>query len=263
MAGDRSVCTALLPASPVIRTRYHRADDNITLLSPTLDSRNRQHQIPLCRSNVHLVAKDTSVQAHTRHTCEVRRQISISYSHPQYGIHLRTSIPTGGRTDLTPTNPSNTPIQTTNQILPDIQPGASTTHLMIRLGGNPKQKYSRTTRTQSLRNRMIIRLPGNPLERLKSISKNAEICARTHGLPLLLQKVSNLHLGSLRGKSQRRGLTITFRMVSQTRHPSAIPLCIRWRIFSDTWIRRARICNGWMDMWRKVREHYHSSIGMS
>ena len=167
-------------------------------------------------------------------------------------------------TDLsTPTNPSNTPIQTTNQILPEIQPVVSTTHLMIRLSGNPKQKYSRATRTQSLRNRMIIREPGKPLERLKSISKNAGICARAHWLPLLLQKVSNLHLCSLRAKSQRRGLTITFRMVSQTRHPSAVPLCIRWRIFFDTWIRIARICNGWRDMWRTVREHYHCSIGMS
>jgi len=42
---------------------------------------------------------------------------------------------------------------------------------------------------------------GNPVERLKSISKNAGICARTHGLRLLLHKVSNLHLGSLRAKS--------------------------------------------------------------
>jgi len=54
-----------------------------------------------------------------------------------------------------------------------------------------------------------------------------------------------------------------FRMVSETRHPSAIALCIRWRIFSDTWIRIARICNCWRDMWRTVREHYHSSIGTS
>ena len=201
------------------------------------------------------------MHAHTRHTCEVLMQILISYSHPPYGIHLRTSLLTGGPTYLMPTNPSNTPIQTTNQILPEIQPVVSATHLMIRLAGNLKQKYSRTTRTQSLRNRRIIRAPGNPLERLKSIWKNAEICARTHGLHLLLHKVSNLHLGSLRAKSQRRGLTITFRMVSETRHPSAIALCICWRIFSYTWIRRARICNGWRDMWRTVREHYHSSIG--
>jgi len=70
-------------------------------------------------------------------------QISISYSYAPYGIHLRTSLPTGEPTYLTPTNPSNTPIQTTNQILPEIQPVVSATHLMIRLGGNPKQKYSR------------------------------------------------------------------------------------------------------------------------
>jgi len=104
---------------------------------------------------------------------------------------------------------------------------------------------------------------GKPLERLKSIRKNAGICARTHGLCLLLHKVSNLPLGSLRAKSQRRVLTITFRMVSETGHPSAIALCIHWRMFSDTWIRIARICNGWWDMWRTVREHYHSSIGTS
>ena len=102
---------------------------------------------------------------------------------------------------------------------------------------------------------------GKPLERLKSIRKNAGICARTHALRLLLHKVSNLHLGLLRGISQRRRLTITFRMVSETRHPSAIALCILWRIFSDTWIRIARICTGWRDMWRTVREHYHSCIG--
>jgi len=69
---------------------------------------------------------------------------------------------------------------------------------MIRLGGNPKQKYLRTTRTQSLQNRKIIRGPGKPLERLKSIRQNAGICARTHELRLLLHKVSNLDLGSFR-----------------------------------------------------------------
>jgi len=85
---------------------------------------------------------------------------------------------------------------------------------------------------------------GNPLERLKSLRKNAGICARTHGLRFLLHKVSNLYLGSLRAKSQRRKLTITFRRVSETGHPWALALCIRWRIFSDTWICIARICNG-------------------
>jgi len=175
-------------------------------------------------------------------------QISISYSHPPYGIHLRTSLPTGGPTYLKPTNPSNTPIQTTNQILPGIQPVVSATHLMIHLGGNTKHKYSRTTRTQSLRNRRIIRAPGKPLERLKTIRKNAGICARPHGLRLLLHKVANWHLGSLRAKSQRGGLTITFRMVSETQHPSAIAVCIRWRIFSHTWICIARIWNGRRDM---------------
>jgi len=192
--------------------------------------------------------KETSVQAHTRYTCEVLMQISISYSHPRYRIHLRTSLPMGGPTYLTPPNPSNTPIQTRNQILPEIQPVVSATPQIIRLGGNPKQKYSRTTRTQSLRNKRIIREPGKPLERLKSIRKNAGICARTNGLRLLLHKVSNLHLGSLRAKSQRHGLTITFRMVSETRHPSAIALCIRCRIFSNTWICIAPICNGWRDI---------------
>jgi len=108
-----------------------------------------------------------------------------------------------------------------------------------------------------------IRAPGKPLERLKSISKNAGVCARTHGLRLLLHKVSNLPLGLLRAKSQRRALTITFRMISEIRHPSAITLCIRWRSFPDIWIRIARICNGWRDMWRTVREHYHASIGTS
>ena len=75
---------------------------------------------------------------------------------------------------------------------------------------------------------------GNPLEWLNSISKNAWICARTNGLRLLLHMVSNLHLGSLRSKSQRRGLTIAFGMVSEIRHPSAIALSIPWRIFSDS-----------------------------
>jgi len=112
-------------------------------------------------------------------------------------------------------------------------------------------------------NRTIIRTPGKLLVRFKSIRKNAEICARTHGLRLLLHKVSNLHLGSLRAKSQRPGLTITFRMVSETRHLLAIALCIGWRIFSDTWIPIARICHGWRDMWRTVREHNHSSIRTS
>jgi len=155
-------------------------------------------------------------------------QISISYSHPPYGIHRRTSLRTGGASYLTPTNQSNTLILNTNQILPEIPPVVSATHLIIRLGGNPKQKYSSTTHTQSLRNRRIILVPGKPLERLQSISKTAGIWARTHGLRLLLHKVSKLHHGSLRAKSHRGGLTITFRMVSETRHPSAIALCIRW-----------------------------------
>jgi len=140
---------------------------------------------------------------HLRNTCEVCMQIAILYSHPPYGIHLRTSLPTGGPTYLTPTHLSNTLILTRNQILPEIQPGVSGTHLMIRLGRNPKQNYSRTTCTQTLRNRRIIRAPGKLLERLKSIRKNAGICARTHVLCLLLHKVSNLHCGSLRAKSQR------------------------------------------------------------
>jgi len=175
-------------------------------------------------------------------------QIAISYSHPPYGIQVRTSLPTGGRTYLTPSNRSNTPILNTNQILPEIQQVVRATYLMIHLAGNAKQRYLRTTSTQSLRNWRIIRAPGKPLERLKSIRKNAGICGRTHGLRLVLHQVSNLHLGSLRAKSQRRGLTITFRMVSETRDPSALALCIRWRIFSDTWIRIARICTGWRDM---------------
>jgi len=116
-------------------------------------------------------------------------------THIHHTESLPRSLPTGGPTYLTPTHPSITPIQTTNQILPEIQPVVSATHLMIRLGRNPKQQYSRTTRTQSLRNRRITRAPWKPLERLTSIRKNAEICARTHGLRLLLNKVSNLHLG--------------------------------------------------------------------
>jgi len=203
-----------------------------------LTSRRRQHHTTITRTGLPKSAapnsimpvkcsfcrKDTSVQAHMRHTCAVPMQISISYSHPPYGIHLRMSLPTGEPTSLTPMNQSNTPIQTTNQILPEIQAVVSATPLMIRLGGNLKQKYSRTTRTQSLWNRRIIWAPGKPFERLKSIRKNAGICVRSHGLLLLLHKVSNLHLGSLRTKSQRRGLMIPFRMVSETRHPSAIAL---------------------------------------
>jgi len=198
----------------------------MTLLSPTLDSRNRRRRILLCRSNVHFVAKDTSVQAHTRCTCEVPLQIFISYSHPPYRIHLRMSLPTRGPTYMTRANLSNTLILTTNQLRPDIQPVVSATHLMIRLGTNPKQMYSRTTRTQSLQNRRIIWGPRKPLKRLKSIRKNAGICARTHVLCFPLHKVSNFTLSSLRVMSHRRGLTITFRMVSETRHPSAIALCI-------------------------------------
>ena len=45
---------------------------------------------------------------------------------------------------------------------------------------------------------------GNPLERLQSVRKNSGICVRTHGLLLLLYKVSNLDLDLLRAKSQRR-----------------------------------------------------------
>ena len=188
-------------------------------------------------------------------------QISILYAYPAYRIHLRTSLPTGGPTYLAPTTPSNTPIQTTNQILPDIQPVVSATHVMIRSCGNPKQKYAKTTRTQSLQKTRIIGALGRPVERLKSIRKNAGICAGTHVLHLLLSKVSTIDLGSLRAKWQRGGFTLTLRMVSETRHPSAIPLCLRWTIFSDTWIRIAGICNGWRDMGRMVREDYHSSIG--
>jgi len=159
------------------------------------------------------------VQAHTRHTCGVRMQISISYLHPPYGIHLRTSLPTWEPSSLTPTNPFNTPILTTNQILPEIQPVVIARHLMIRLRGNMKQKYSRTRCTQSLRNRRIICPPVKPLETLNRRKMNAGICARTPGLLLLVHKVSHLHLGSLIAKSHRRALTITFRMVLETRHP--------------------------------------------
>jgi len=42
------------------------------------------------------------VQAHTRHTCEVRIQISISYSHPPYGI--LADVLTNGWTDLSDAN---------------------------------------------------------------------------------------------------------------------------------------------------------------
>jgi len=55
-----------------------------------------------------------------------------------------------------------------------------------------------------------MRAPGKPLERVDSIRKNAGICAKTHGLRLLPHKVSNLHLGSFRAKSQRGRLTIIF-----------------------------------------------------
>jgi len=51
---------------------------------------------------------------------------------------------------------------------------------------------------------------GKLSERLNSTRKNAGICARTHGLCLLLHKASNLHLVSLRAKSPRCGLMITF-----------------------------------------------------
>ena len=152
----------------------------------------------------------------TRYTCEVHMQISISYSYPADGVQLRTFLPTGELTSLTPTNLSNTMSLTTNQIMVEIEPVVTMTYLIIRLGGNPKLKGSRTTRSQWLRNRRNIRAPGKPLETLKSKRKKAGICARTPGLLLLVHKVSNLHLGSLRANSQRRGLTITFGMVSET-----------------------------------------------
>jgi len=104
---------------------------------------------------------------------------------------------------------------------------------------------------------------GKPLERLQSILKNTGICARTHRYCLPMHKVSNLHLGSLRAKSQTHGSTITFRMVSETRHQSAIALGICWRIYSDPWILIARICQGLKDMLKTVRDYYPSYIGMS
>ena len=205
------------------------------------------------------------MQAHTRHTCESRMRISISYSHPSYAIHLWTSLSTVGPAFLTPTNRSSNLIRTTNQILPEIQPVMSATHLMIRLCTSLIRKHSthRRAHPQSLQNRRIIRAPGKPLERSEATWKNAVICVRNHGHPFLVRKLSNLHLGSLRAKSQKRGLTNTSLLVSETPHRSVIAPCTRWRIISDTWIRMPHIYNSLKDMLRMVREHYHSSIRTS
>ena len=155
------------------------------------------------------------MQAHTRHTCESCMQISILYSHPSYAIHLQTSLTTVQLAILTPTNRSSNRIRTTNQILPEIQPVMSMTHLMIRLCTSLIRKHTTrsTVHPQSLQNRRIIRAPRKPLERAEASWKNAVICARIHGLHFLVRKLSNLHLGSLRAMSQRRGLMNTSLLV--------------------------------------------------
>jgi len=170
--------------------------------------------------------------------------IVLSYSHPLYGIHLRTSLLTGGLTYLTPTNPSNSPILTTNQVLPETQPCSEHDAPDDTLKWDPKTEVHEDNTYQVGDEQGDYPGAGKLLGRLKSTRKNAGVCARTHGLHLLVHKVLKVHLGSIRAKAQRCGLTITFRIVSETRHPSAIALCILWRIFSNPWIRIARICNG-------------------
>ena len=69
--------------------------------------------------------------------------------------------------------------------------------------------------------------PEKQLETSMDLSKNAAICARTHGLHLLVRRVSNLHLGSLKVNLRSRRSLITLQIVSVTRHQLAIAPCIR------------------------------------
>ena len=115
------------------------------------------------------------------HVCRwIRDTLGKCVYQSRYHTHIqhresscRRPALTGELTYLTPTNPSNTAILTANQILLETQRGVSMTHLMIRLGENPKQKYSRRTRSHSLRNWRIIQARGKPVETLKRIRKNA------------------------------------------------------------------------------------------
>ena len=68
---------------------------------------------------------------------------------------------------------------------------------------------------------------GEKLETSTDLSKNTAICARIHVLHLLRQRVSNLHLGSLKVNLRSRRSMITLQMVLVTRHQLAIAPCIR------------------------------------
>src|SRR6201995_4438986 len=116
--------------------------------------------------------------------------------------------------------------QTTNQILPVIRPDMNSTHLMT-LCTTPILKHLTTTRLRPLLDRHIMNAPEKQLETSTDLSKNTAICARTHWLYLLVRRVSNLHLGSLKVNLRSRRSMITLQMVSVTRHQLAIAPCIR------------------------------------
>ena len=132
--------------------------------------------------------------------------------------------------------------------------------LRMSLGTNLTPKYSAITCPQRLPNRSItFQTPGKLLEMWRGMRRNTVICAKTHGLHLLVRKGSNLHLGSLRPKSRSRRSTITFRMVSATWRQLATAPCIRWKIISDPWIPMGNIYGGSKNRFCTTSERYHSA----
>ena len=125
-------------------------------------------------------------------------QISISYLLPQYEILLQITLTTLELTKLTTMNRASTRIKTMNQILLVIRLDLNATPLMMTLRTTQILKYS-TTNCWSQRN-WIIQVPGKPLETLRGMWKNTVICARTHGLHLLVCGVFNLLLGFIESK---------------------------------------------------------------
>ena len=129
----------------------------------------------------------------------------------------------------------------------------------------PILKHLTTTRLRPRLDRCIMKALEKQLEMSTDLSKYTAICARTHGLHLLVRRVSNLHFGFLKVNLQSRRSMITLQIASVTRHQLTIAPSICWRIFFDCWICMAHIYNGSKDKLsvRTGTAHYHSSITTS
>jgi len=105
-----------------------------------------------------------------------------------------------------------------------------------------------------------------PHEAIREVKEYNEECSDLCETPWALFASAQgfkLEFSCIESKISKTRIKNYFSNDMETQHLSAVALCIPWRIFSDTWIPIARICNGWRDMWRTVIEHYSSSIGMA